>query len=79
MSKTEYISSKLFKNETVYLLNDYEDIVIKFVPNKRSVECFAKFKGKRKADEYKLERTTNLVLETELGGKIITEKEYDEY
>jgi hypothetical protein len=79
MSNLEYIVKKFKNNETAYLLNDYEDIVIKLVPNKSSYKCFAKFKGKSMKDVYEINRTTNLVVETELGGKVITEKAYDRY
>ncbi|MCL7763177.1 hypothetical protein MPF19_07075 [Polaribacter sp. Z014] len=78
MSNLKYISEKLKKNEIVYLLNEFEEIVIKLVPIKNSYKCIAKTKI-IKSNEYEIDKTTNLALETEIGGKIITKKEYDEY
>ena len=79
MSNLEYTEKKFKKNETVYLLNEYEEIAIKLVPTTHSYNCFAKIKGKGKGSEYRIDKTTNLALETELGGEIITKKYYDEY
>ena len=78
MKKTnrEYISEKFEKNETVYLLNDFEDIAMKLIPGKKTYRIIARFKG---GGEYSLEKTTNLALETRIGGMIITKDEYNKW
>lgn len=79
MSNTKYIDEKLQKNETVYLLNDFEEIVIKISLSKGQYKVIAKFKGKSKADEYEIDSSTNLAMDTRLGGDIITKEEYNNY
>lgn len=79
MSNLEYIIKKFKKNETVYLINDLEDIAIKLVPGKDGYKTFAKWQGKSVKDEYEVANETNLSLNARIGGPIITKKEYEEY
>jgi hypothetical protein len=76
MKNSDHIIEKFSKKESAYLLNDYEDIAIEFRPLGNTYKCFAKIKGRY---PYELEGTTNLVMETELGGKIITKAQYEKY
>lgn len=79
MTKEQNIiwSDKFKRNETVYVYDDFEGIVFRFVPNdEKETICFAKRSGK---NEYKIDWTTNLVMNARMGGEFITEKEYNEF
>ena len=76
MKHENYINGKFDKNETVYFLEEYEEIVVRFVPLKNTYKCFAKMKGK---GEYEINRSGSLAMSIEASGIIITKAEYDNY
>jgi len=76
MKHENYINEKFNKNETVYFLEEYEEIVVRFVPLKNTYQCFAKMKGK---GEYVINRSGSLAMNIEASGKIITKTQYDKY
>ena len=76
MSNLEKIFSILTSNKTVFLFDDFNDVVCKLVPENEKVKAFVKFKGK---EEYEISLKANLVLDIQMGGKFIDEKFYNEY
>lgn len=76
MSNLDLIAGQLKNNIAVYLKNDLEDICIRLEPTINSYNSYAKQKGK---EEYKIDKKTNLVMETEMGGNMISKKQYNEY
>ena len=76
MSNLEKIFSILTSNKTVFLFDDFNDVVCKLVPENEKVKAFVKFKGK---NEYEISLKANLVLDIEMGGKFVDEKFYNEY
>jgi len=73
ISKYEKLRAKIGK-QTVYLLNDFRDVVIKIVPSENY--WYAKPKS---GNEYRLHHSTDLARETPLEANEITEKEYNRY
>lgn len=68
---------KFKKNETVFVYDDFEDIVLRFIPNDgKGMICYAKRKGK---EEYEIDWTTNLVMNARLGGEIVDGKFYNSF
>lgn len=76
MSNLEKIFSILTSNKTVFLFDDFNDVVCKLVPENEKVKAFVKFKGK---GEYEISLKANLVLDIQMGGKFVDEKFYNEY
>ena len=76
MSNLEKIFSILTSSKTVFLFDDFNNVVCKLVPENEKVKAFVKFKGK---DEYEISLKANLVLDIQMGGKFIDEKFYNEY
>lgn len=74
--KAEIIADKLNKNQIVYIRDDYEEMVIKIIPNERDYSVFAKFKNQT---EYGIDRTSKLVFEIEQNGNEISKEEYENY
>ena len=59
--------------EVVYMRYDFEDCLVKFLPNGTR---YVKFKGE---NEFIATRGSKVVADCELGMDVITEKEYNEY
>ncbi|MDO4763730.1 MAG: hypothetical protein Q4A00_05055 [Flavobacteriaceae bacterium] len=70
------IVKKLNNQESVYIKDDFEEVVIRLIPNNEEVIVYAKFKGKA---EYLIDRKAKLVLDVEMNGKEISKSEYEEY
>lgn len=70
------IVKKLNNQESVYIKDDFEEVVIRLIPNNEEVEVYAKFKGQ---SEYLIDRTAKLVLDVEMNGNEISKSEYEEY
>ena len=66
----------LIKNGVLYIHDEFEDAVFKFTGRGKGNFCEVKFRGEK---PYKVECTTNIAMESYLGGKIITKEEYDKY
>jgi hypothetical protein len=60
--------------QTVYLLNDFRDVVVKIMPRNENWHVKAK-----DCTEWDVHYSTDIANETLLEAKEITEKEYNEY
>jgi hypothetical protein len=69
---TEKERNKRLQNETIYLRNEFEDIVLRSTPGEKG-KFYVKFPGE---SEYEIAHSTNLVTETLLEWDEITEEEY---
>ena len=76
MSNTEFLYNNLKMSKTVYLYDDFEEMVFNLIPQIDRTKAFAKFKGK---EEYELSQSTKLVFEATMGGKIVDKEFYDNY
>ncbi len=76
MKNSKYIKKKFDKDESVYLLNEYEDIVIEFRPLVNTHKCYAKIRGRQ---PYLLDYSTDLAVDTQLSEKVITKEDYDRW
>ena len=74
MNNLEYIIKKFKNNENVYLHYDFEDVVMKLVPIGDDYKCISKFIGEQ---EREIKRGSDLAVETEMRGKIITKEQYE--
>lgn len=66
----------LVNHKVMYIFDEYEEAVFEFTGTGKGNYCKIKFKGKQ---PYKVECITNIAFEALLGGKIITQEEYDNY
>ena len=64
------------KHKATYILDEYENAAFRFTGTGVGNFCYVKFKGK---EPYKIECTATLAMEALLGGKIITEQEYNNF
>ncbi|MBW8359311.1 MAG: hypothetical protein K0M63_05835 [Weeksellaceae bacterium] len=77
MSNIEIIYDALNNKKTVFLYDDYEQVVIKLIPvEDGNTKAFAKRKGRK---EYSLEANTKVVYNAELGGQIVDQEFYDSF
>lgn len=76
MSKQKIIHDKLQKKQNVYMLNDFEDAVIRISPIAEKETVTVKFKGDF---EFEMDWKGDLIVETEISGKFITKEKYDKY
>ena len=69
------LCSKL-KKGTVYLKDDYEDVVLRteFIDN--STHCFIKRRGRK---EVEVDSKEKYILESKMNGNEISKEEYDEF
>ena len=65
--------SKLEKG-TVYLKDDYEDIVLRMVVVDNSTHCFIKRRGRK---EVEVDSTEKDIFETKMYGNEISKEEYE--
>ena len=76
MSNIEKIYNLTKEKKTVFLYDDFNEVVCKIYPIDSEIKTFVKFKGK---DEYEIDSKAKLVLDIQFGGEFITEKEYNEF
>lgn len=69
------LGSKL-KKRTVYLKDDYEDIVLRMEVIDNSTHCFIKRKGRKEVEVDSKEKD---ILESKMNGNEISKEEYDEF
>ena len=69
------LCSKL-KNGTVYLKDDYEDIVLRMEIIVNSTHCFIKRRGRKEVEVDSKEKD---VFESKMNGNEISKEEYDEF
>ena len=69
------LCSKL-KNGTVYLKDDYEDIVLRMEIIGNSTHCFIKRRGRKEVEVDSKEKD---VFESKMNGNEISKEEYDEF
>lgn len=67
--------SKLEKG-TVYLKDDYEDIVLRMVVIANSTHCFIKRRGRK---EVEVDSTEKDIFESKMYGNEISKEEYDKF
>ena len=67
--------SKLEKG-TVYLKDDYEDIVLRMVVIANSTHCFIKGRGRK---EVEVDSTEKDIFESKMYGNEISKEEYDKF
>jgi hypothetical protein len=72
MSQYRKVQQKLAENKPVYLLNDFEDLAVRYDGR----QWFLKFKGK---PEKPAPRSGLLVNDTVLEAVEITQKDYEQY
>jgi hypothetical protein len=64
------------KKGTVYLKDDYEDIVLRMVIVGDSTHCFIKRRGRK---EVEVNPTDKDVFESKMNGNEISKKEYEKF
>ena len=69
------LCSKL-KNGTVYLKDDYEDIVLRMEFIDDSIHCFIKRRGRKEVEVNSKEKD---IFESKMNGNEISKEEYDEF
>ncbi|OQB30269.1 MAG: hypothetical protein BWY08_01279 [Bacteroidetes bacterium ADurb.Bin174] len=76
MSNLNYILENFEKGNEIYIMDDLEDIAVRYSPTKKGYENFAKFKGEA---EYRISEHSNVVTRADMGGTILTKEEYYNY
>lgn len=69
------LGSKL-KKRTVYLKDDYEDIVLRMEIIDNSVHCFIKRRGRKEVEVDSKEKD---ILESKMSGDEISKEEYEKF
>jgi len=57
MSNLDYIVKNYEEGNEIYIMDDLEDIAVRYAPTKDGYECYAKFKGEA---EYKISEHSNV-------------------
>lgn len=65
----------LTSGENAYIYDDFEQIVVKFTPDKDRT-AFVK-RAVRK--EYEVEQSAKIIYDAKMGGKLVDEKFYNEF
>ena len=76
MSNLDYIVKNYEEGNEIYIMDDLEEIAVRYAPTKDGYECYAKFKGEA---EYKISEHSNVVARADMGGTILTKAEYERY
>mgnify|MGYP000964650111 FL=1 len=76
MSNLNYILENLEKRNEIYIMDDLEDIAVRYSPVEEGYKNYAKFKGE---NEYEISSTSNVVARADMGGTIMTKEQYDKY
>lgn len=64
------------KENTVYLKDDYEDIVLRIEVIDKSVHCFIKRRGRK---EIEVDSTEKDIFESKMNSNEISKEEYDRF
>ena len=64
------------KKGTVYLKDDYEDIVLRMEAIDNSIHCFIKRRGRK---EIEVDSTDKDIFDSQMYGTEISKDEYDEF
>ncbi len=67
---------KLLINGSIFIKDDFEELVLKFTVTEDGIACEAKRSHKK---PYELDHKSNLAFECLIGGDEITEDEYNKY
>ena len=72
------LAKRLAKGDVVYLYDDYEDAIVKFMFNKSDnrTQTWIKRKGRQ---EREIPKSEPIVLDILMGGKEVNKKFYDDY
>ena len=72
------MAKRLAKGDVVYLYDDYEDAIVKFIFNKSDnrTQTWIKRKGRQ---EREIPQSEPIVLDILMGGKEVNKKFYDDY
>ena len=72
------LAKRLAKGDVVYLYDDYEDAIIKYMFNKSDnrTQTWIKRKGRK---EKEIPQSEAIVLDILMGGKEVNKKFYDNY
>ncbi len=73
MTNTETIYQNIQKGETTYIFDDYEEAVIKIMPDGKN---YIKPKGKT---EFEIDSKAKRAFDIKLGGDIVSEEFYLNY
>lgn len=65
---------QLRKGQNAYIYDDFEEIVIKFTPDKNTA-----FVKSKEQPEYELPQSAKLVYDAKCGGQLVDEKFYNEF
>ena len=76
MSNIEKIYHLTKTKKTIYLYDDFKEVVCKIYPTGSEIKTFVKFKGK---NEYQIDSKSKLVLDIEYGGKFVDQHFYDNF
>lgn len=70
------LQKKLQVGETIYLLDDFEEAVVRLVYEDDRTKSFLKYRGRK---EIELPQSNETICNVILGGKEISKYEYDSY
>lgn len=72
----EEVLARLTNGETVYIFDEYEEAVFKFVPIGGHVDAYIR---RSQCREHQISWTSDIAFEARLGGQFITEQDYKKY
>lgn len=75
-SNLTIIGDMLSSGSAVYMCDDFEEVAIRLERGDGDTIAHLKHKGR---PEIQVDRTAKIVFETKMGGRFITEQEYDQY
>ena len=73
MSNLNYILENLEKRKEIYIMDDLEDVAVRYCPTKEGCKTYAKFIGE---SEYKIYEKSNIVTIADMGGTILTKEQF---
>ncbi|NLD23358.1 MAG: hypothetical protein GX670_03910 [Bacteroidales bacterium] len=76
MTNDRYIYESFKKGKEIYIMDDLEDVAVRYCPTKEGYKTYAKFKGE---SEYKIYEKSNIVTRADMGGTILTKEQYYSY
>ncbi|HBT86699.1 MAG TPA: hypothetical protein DEB12_12455 [Porphyromonadaceae bacterium] len=73
MSNTDYIYESYKEGKEIYIMDDLEDVAVRYCPTKEGCKTYAKFIGE---SEYKIYEKSNIVTIADMGGTILTKEQF---
>ncbi len=73
MSNTDYIYESYKEGKEIYIMDDLEDVAVRYRPTKEGCKTYAKFIGE---SEYKIYEKSNIVTIADMGGTILTKEQF---